>query len=280
MEKFVFHMDYADMVKMLPDADRLCLYDSLLSFAAADGAIAEPKTDNLAVLFMYRVITARMIADHDKFVRKCEENRKNGNLGGRPKGSKDSKPRKRRGENDLEISEKTERFLEKPSGFIEKPRKTLYDYDSDYDSDFESDSQTDCRPDHRPDRAEPSVSQSASERKQLPMTTDPAPPSLDEVMQEFKDRPSETVRKAFDHYQSTGWTDGSGRPVKAWKKALGRFIDGERPDRQTKQTRRKSGWDFKGRNQDYDQIALQIMQKQSAEFDALEGGQYDDDSET
>ena len=110
MEKFVFHMDYADMVKMLPDADRLCLYDSLLSFAAADGAIAEPKTDNLAVLFMYRVITARMIADHDKFVRKCEENRKNGNLGGRPKGSKDSKPRKRRGENDLEIAEKTERF--------------------------------------------------------------------------------------------------------------------------------------------------------------------------
>ena len=280
MEKFVFHMDYADMVKMLPDADRLCLYDSLLSFAAANGAIAEPKTDNLAVLFMYRVITARMIADHDKFVRKCEENRKNGNLGGRPKGSKDSKPRKRRGENDLEISEKTERFLEKPSGFIEKPRKTLYDYDSDYDSDFDSEYKTDYRPDHRPDRAEPSVSQSTTERTLPKATTDQAPPTLDEVLEFFHDKPRETVIKAYNFYQNNGWKDSSGSPVRNWQKVIAVFIDNERPDRQTRQTRRKSGWDFKGRNQDYDQIALQIMQKQSAEFDALEGGQYDDDSET
>ena len=280
MEKFVFHMDYADMVKMLPDADRLCLYDSLLSFAAADGAIAEPKTNNLAVLFMYRVITARMIADHDKFVRKCEENRKNGNLGGRPKGSKDSKPRKRRGENDLEISEKTERFLEKPSGFIEKPRKTLYDYDSDYDSDFDSEYKTDYRPDHRPDRAEPSVSQSTTERTLPKATTDQAPPTLDEVLEFFHDKPRETVIKAYNFYQNNGWKDSSGSPVRNWQKVIAVFIDNERPDRQTRQTRRKSGWDFKGRNQDYDQIALQIMQKQSAEFDALEGGQYDDDSET
>ena len=276
MEKFVFHMDYADMVKMLPDADRLCLYDSLLSFAAADGAIAEPKTNNLAVLFMYRVITARMIADHDKFVRKCEENRKNGNLGGRPKGSKDSKPRKRRGENDLEISEKTERFLEKPSGFIEKPRKTLYDYDSDYDSEYK----TDYRPDHRPDRAEPSVSQSASERNQLQATTDQAPPTLDEVLEFFHDKPRETVIKAYNFYQNNGWKDSSGSPVRNWQKVIAVFIDNERPDRQTRQTRRKSGWDFKGRNQDYDKIALQLIQQQNAELDALEGGQYDDDRET
>lgn len=280
MEKFVFHMDYADMVMMLPDADRLCLYDSLLSFAAADGAIAEPKTDNLAVLFMYRVITARMIADHDKFVKKCEENRKNGNLGGRPKGSKDSKPRKRRGENDLEISEKTERFLEKPSGFIEKPRKTLYDYDSDYDSDFDSEYKTDYRPDHRPDRAEPSVSQSASERNQLQATADQAPPTLDEVLEFFHDKPRETVIKAYNFYQSNGWKDSSGRPVRNWQKVLAVFIDNERPDRQTRQTKRKSGWDFKERNQDYDKIALQLIQQQNAELDALEGGQYDDDSET
>ena len=276
MEKFVFHMDYADMVKMLPDADRLCLYDSLLSFAAADGAIAEPKTNNLAVLFMYRVITARMIADHDKFVRKCEENRKNGNLGGRPKGSKDSKPRKRRGENDLEISEKTERFLEKPSGFIEKPRKTLYDYDSDFDSEYK----TDYRPDHRPDRAEPSVSQSASERNQLQATADQALPTLDEVLEFFHDKPRETVIKAYNFYQNNGWKDSSGSPVRNWQKVIAVFIDNERPDRQTRQTRRKSGWDFKGRNQDYDKIALQLIQQQNAELDALEGGQYDDDRET
>ena len=271
MDSFIFHMEYAGKIKQLSEKERLILFDSMLAFAEADGDVTAPEME-LATSFLYAFITDRMKADHEYYEQKCETNRKNGKKGGRP--------RKHPLTEAEAISEKSERFFIKPNGFSEKPNKTLFDYDSDYDSDFESDSQTDCRPDHRPDRAEPSVSQSASERKQLPTTTDPAPPSLDEVMQEFKDRPSETVRKAFDHYQSTGWTDGSGRPVKAWKKVLGRFIDGERPDRQTRQTKRKSGWDFKERNQDYDKIALQLIQQQNAELDALEGGQYDDDSET
>lgn len=213
MESFIFHMEYAGKIEQLPEKERLILFDSILAFAEADGEVHAPEME-LATSFLYSFITDRMKADHEYYEQKCEMNRKNGKKGGRP--------RKHPLTEAEAISEKSERFFIKPNGFSEKPNKTLFDYDSDYDSDFDSEYKTDYRPDHRPDQAEPSVSQSASERKQLPTTTDPAPPSLDEVMQEFKDRPSETVRKAFDHYQSTGWTDGSGRPIKAWKKVLGR----------------------------------------------------------
>lgn len=275
MDSFILHTEDADMIKALPDKQRLLLYDSIFSFAESDGAIEAPK--NAAVKIAYIAITRRIAADHERYKAKCATNKENGKKGGRPR--KEKHP----AVNDEELPEKTERFSEKPNGFSEKPNETLYDYDYDHDfeSDFESDNETDYRPDCRPDQVEPSVGQSTPDEK-LQAIVDQAPtienvqqkyfsptPTLDEVMQEFKDRPSETVRKAFEHYQSTGWTDSSGRPVKAWKKVLGRFIDGERPDRQTRQTRWKN---FNERNQDYDQIQLQIMQKQNEEMDALEGG--------
>ena len=130
----------------------------------------------------------------------------------------------------------------------------------------------------RLEQQDPSVSQSTTDET-LQAIADQFP-TLDRVLEFFHDKPRETVIKAYNFYQSNGWKDSSGNPVRNWQKVIAVFIDNERPDRQTRQTKRKSGWDFKGRNQDYDQIAMQIMQKQSAVLDALEGGQYDDDSET
>jgi len=64
-------------------------------------------------------------------------------------------------------------------------------------------------------------------------------PTLPEVLERFKDRNPETVRKAFDYYQGNGWKDGTGKPLKDWQKVLAAFIDNERSDRQTRQTRPK-----------------------------------------
>ena len=85
MDSFILHTEDADMIKALPDKQRLLLYDSIFSFAESDGAIEAPK--NAAVKIAYIAITRRIAADHERYKAKCATNKENGKKGGRPRSS-------------------------------------------------------------------------------------------------------------------------------------------------------------------------------------------------
>ena len=94
---FMLYFDDYDKINSLDDAQLGRLLRSLFEFADSG---REPTNLDPATDMAFKFISSKVILGIDKYNAKCERNRMNGKLGGRPK-----------------------RGIEKPNGFLENPQK-------------------------------------------------------------------------------------------------------------------------------------------------------------
>lgn len=170
-DTFILRHDFFPQIKMLSMEQRGQLLTAIYAYATEEEL---PEMDQLTTL-CFGFIRSSLDANASKYFTKCEQNRVNGQKGGRP-----NKPNGF--EENRTVSKKTERFLSKPT---EKHKNPI---DSDSDSDIESESEFD------------SVSVSESE------TREEEREKFFEIFffRNFRN-PTNEVERFINHYQATGW---------------------------------------------------------------------------
>lgn len=160
--------------------DRGRLISALFAFQR-DGTA--PKPEELGdARFVWGILQAQLLRDQVEYSRRCEDNRRNGQKGGRPR---------------------------KANGFVEihtVPARTELTQDKDIDEEKEY------------NEVKEDVSTIKSRRASQRRFT---PPTLDDVVAYCKNRNSPIDPKRFWEYYTAGkWRDGTGKPVKCWKQKI------------------------------------------------------------
>lgn len=105
-EYFVAYHDYLESMSELSDAECGRLFRAALEYSNTKKAIELRGNEK----FLFGFIKAQIDRDNKKYAQKCDQNRSNGKLGGRPKAESNGKPNGF--ENNQTVSEKSERFFE------------------------------------------------------------------------------------------------------------------------------------------------------------------------
>ena len=118
-ESFIFYRDWRDGIASLTPSLRVEIYDAVVSFAL-DGT--EPQLSHEAQM-IFSFLRPKLLRDTEKYQSRCERNKANGSLGGRP-------PK----------TEKTQRNRKNPVGFpkTEKTQTNPVGWDKDKDKDKDS----------------------------------------------------------------------------------------------------------------------------------------------
>lgn len=139
----------------------------------------EPKLDKITTM-AFVPIKKNLEKAKQNYQNKCEINRENGRRGGRPKNQK------------------------KPNGFEEKrnePKKADNEYDSEYDSEYECEKEE-------------------NKKEETEGNFVAYSPTLSEIVlyaSELEIEDKVYCEKFYNHYESIGWVNGSGREIKNWK---------------------------------------------------------------
>lgn len=120
-DNFILYLDYEAQFKKLTDRDKGRLLMALFSYARGEDI---SNTLSPIASMAYEFITRQMGFDYEKYKARCEKNRSNGCLGGRP--AKDCKQEKTP-KNQMVFDENQK----KPNGYFENPNN-----DNDNDNDI------------------------------------------------------------------------------------------------------------------------------------------------
>ncbi len=105
-EYFIAYHDYLESISELSDAECGRLFRAALEYSSTKKAIELRGNEK----FLFGFIKTQIDRDNKKYAEKCDQNRNNGKLGGRPKAESNEKPNGF--ENNQTVSEKSERFFE------------------------------------------------------------------------------------------------------------------------------------------------------------------------
>ena len=190
---------------MLPIEERGKLITSIFDYSEGND-----NTDSLSSssLMAFEFIKDQLDRDAAKYQDKCDKNRANGKLGGRPKKQSDE--------------EKTERFCEKPNGLIEnrsKPKKADNDIEDGTDNDIGDGTENDTESDTLPPQPQSDTWKAA---RAFNAIWEAYPPhrrgNRDEALKTFGAIYSSEIDflKALEIFKSS----------EEWKKENGRFVPG------------------------------------------------------
>lgn len=221
-DSFVFHLDFIN--EELFTVEEIGQLTIAALHYSTDGS--EPAFEDRTLKLAWSNIKKRMDADAEAYEEKCEANRRNGALGGRPK--------------------KTERFLEeteKTERFFEKPKKPDIDIDTDIDTDLEKEGAKAPKKEKAPSRFNP--------------------PTLDEVKEYCEERHNGIDPQHFiDYYASQRWKKANGRPLADWKAAVRTW---ESKDKEKARSGTKHTFNtFEQRVNDYDDIEAKMMNRRAS----------------
>jgi len=87
-DTFPFRRTYFDTIQMLPEGDKLTIYEAISDFALNG---IEPNFDGV-LAYVWNSIIKQLKSDSDKYINQCERNTQNGLKGGRPKKAGDKNP--------------------------------------------------------------------------------------------------------------------------------------------------------------------------------------------
>lgn len=194
MEKsnFVMHTEHMEHIQLLDMEQRGILFTALMLYQMQEEL---PEMDAVTQM-CFSFMKARIDRDNEAYEEKCRKNAENGSKGGRPKKPNGSNEKRT-------VSEKTERFLE-------KPKKADTDTDTDIDI-KEKDNK----------KKKPSVF---------------APPTVIEVASYVREKGySVDAQRFVDFYECKGWMVGKNK-MKDWKAAVRNWerTDKESPPKPTK----------------------------------------------
>lgn len=177
---FMLYFDDYDKINSLDDAQLGRLLRSLFEFADSG---REPTNLDPATDMAFKFISSKVILGIDKYNAKCERNRMNGKLGGRPR--KDN--------------EKPNGFLknpQKPNGFLENPK-------CNYNSKSNNKSK-----------------RTLNEKESRKTATRFTPPTLKEVQLFCKsENLSIDAQRFVNYYAAQGWKLSNGNSMKDWHAA-------------------------------------------------------------
>ncbi len=128
-EYFIAYHDYLESMSELSDAECGRLFRAALEYSSEKKAIELRGNER----FLFGFIKAQIDRDNKKYAEKCDQNRNNGRLGGRPKTESDGKPNG--SENNQTVSEKSERFFKNLKEDKDKEEDKNKDKDKDKDKD-------------------------------------------------------------------------------------------------------------------------------------------------
>ena len=196
MEKsnFVMHTEYMEHIQLLDMDQRGVLLTALMLYQMGEEL---PEMDAVTQM-CFSFMKARIDRDNEAYEEKCRKNAENGSKGGRPKKPNGSDEKRT-------VSEKTERFSE-------KPKKADTDTDTDTDID---------------------IKEKESKKKKPAVFT---PPTVAEVDQYAREKGYSIDSQRFvDFYECKGWMVGKNK-MKDWKAAVRNWAsrERERPPRPTK----------------------------------------------
>lgn len=125
---FILSTDYEEYLDDLAKEEVADLFLAILRYEKT-GEVPEKGSVSAAVMIAFKSIKRDLDYNRDKYSSKCKTNFENGKKGGRPR-------------KDNAETEKTERFPEKPNGFLKNPEKPYLSSGSEYDNDNEYDTTT------------------------------------------------------------------------------------------------------------------------------------------
>lgn len=176
-QTFILYHSHFDFVSPLSMNQRGDLLTAIFAHERGEELPKLDKETNMAFI----AIRQDLVRNAESYARKCEVNRMNGKLGGRPKDKTDKE---------------TERLLEKPNGYSnnpKKPNKTLYENEKDKEN----------------------------ENEIVSLTKKPfSVPSVDEVAAYCQERGNDIdARKFVDFYVARDWMMGKTK-MRDWKAAV------------------------------------------------------------
>ena len=259
IESFIFHIEWRNVLRGLPDKVRLEVYDAIIDYGLS-GTLPQLKS---TAMLAFNIMKVTIDNDNRKYLSICERNRKNGLKGGRPKNP--NKPKKPSGLSGLSDSiEKHHETSadkgvpqEKPNGFLgfRTPTATIEKEAPLFPPDEENAPIT-------PKEVNPLI----PPKKKVRVI-----PTLDEVKEYITEKGYPIDAEHFwNFYEANGWVQGRGKPIKKWKSCLTTWLK-RRNDYGTTCTSQRGNEDHPSNEQVISDMLDNIAQLQQQECDGNYG---------
>lgn len=143
-KNFLMYLEYEEYFDMLSAREQAKLIKAMFTYQKKLSTRKLELDMDKHTKMCWAFIKNQLAKDTEKYEEKCERNRTNGRLGGRPKNQTVSEKTERFSEK----PKKTERLSEKPKKsewFFEKPKKPDNDNDNERDNDYDSERDNDSK---------------------------------------------------------------------------------------------------------------------------------------
>lgn len=202
---------FYEAMKILPDNERLLLYDSLCEYSLHG---VEPENLPPTANSFFIMMRPNIDSSNNRYAASVA----NGSKGGAPKGNQNARKQPKNNQRNNQTKQ--------------PKNKQDYDLDSDYDSNLDSDCDSDTSADK-------------------PHRTRFIPPSVEEVREYCQSRNNNVDPQRFvDHYTSNGWKVGRNK-MKDWKAAVhtwerNEYNRTEGANGKNKRDDQETGWELPG----------------------------------